>query len=829
MVRGIKSIILVTTICLSIICEESSLFGEFLNWENSPTEKGGSRDSDESEEEGRIILGVKILGNKRISDSDIKSIIRSRKGLRYFPLRVAEDIRSLYRTGMFDYIEVRKVRKKEGVILLYYVKERPIIRNVKFTGNKEVDDDKIKEVIDIKEGSFLDPIKIKSNLDKIKDLYAEKGYLLAEVNWELEKVTEDEVDIIFKINENYEVKIRDIVFIGNKHLPKETLISVLQNRPEDLLSFITDFGKFKEEYFERDKVAIKALYADYGYLDVQVGEPRISLSPDKRYIYITIPIEEGEKYRVGRVTLNEVLDGKVVEPLGGRAKVRSLIKVRRGEWFNRSKVAGDILSITKYYKDHGYAFANVIPQTEVDPKTKSVNLSYIIERGQLVYIERIEIKGNEKTRDKVIRREMRIAEGDRYSQSLIDASKRRIMMLGYFTEVEITEEQGSNTNYVVLKVKVKERPTGQIQVGGGFSSVETFIFTAQIAEYNFLGYGFNLSFLAQLSALRQVFNIDIVDPYFLDTNWIFSFDIYDMLRVYEDFNREAIGGSIGFGYPLLPDLRIYLSYRGEYVDVSTGGGRGLLFGGASSYKGGFTSLPLANLFDDGFSSSVRASISYDTRDNRLFPTSGNYNSIAVEIADPLLGSQQSFVRWTLNSRWYFPIVWGIVLKFNFDFGLIYNPYGLVPIYERYFSGGIFSVRGFKLRSLGPRISIPKVLDPNATPIIGGINIGGNYEVVFNIELEFPIIPQANIRGVLFFDAGNAFNLESVWCEAFKGTKVNKYSDPCNSYPWFLRTSIGFGFRWFSPMGPLRFEWGIPLDRQPGEEKIDFQFTIGNVF
>lgn len=806
------------------------------------------------EDEGPLIVRVRVEGNVRVSEADVLATIRSAAGQRLSRSLIRRDVLALYDLDFFDDIQVDEREAQGGVELVIRVAERPVVNSITFEGNDAIDDDDIEEVVDIRENSILRIPQLQSIVERIIELYAEDGYFLAEVTYDIRPAgggaeaarpakagapraagagPANEVDVVIRIQENERVRIRQISFVGNRALDDDELRGSIQTQEWGYLSFLTKSGNFNRDAVDQDQDMIKARYYDEGYLEVHVGAPKVMMTPDRRHLDVSIPIDEGPRFKLGRIRVREVdADGQEVELLGGRRKVRDMITIRRGEYFSRKNVGMDLERIQRHYRDQGYANVNIEPRTvpHMADDENSVDLTFQIERGDLVRIERINIRGNEKTRDRVIRRELQIAEGDLYSDTRINASKRRVEALGYFETVELSTRRGSADDLMEINIEVTERPTGTFQVGAGFSSQENLIITAQISQQNIFGRGQSLSLQGQISSLRQLFQLQFTEPYFLDTRWILTLNVFNMVRAYEDFNRSSTGGSLGFGYPLLQDLRLYLTYTGEYVDVSTSSA-GTILATGSTYSSSLQDLPLANLFNDGFSSSVRASLTYDTRNNRLFPTRGTYDSISVEAATRYLGSQTEYIRWNAFTRWYIPLFWQFVLRLNLEVGLIYNPEGLVPIYERYFEGGIYSVRGYDLRSLGPRITtVPSALDPDRTPIAGGLNIGGNLSIIANVEIEFPLIPQVNIRGVLFFDAGNAFNLERFWCDQSAGSSVNVYSDAClMDEPWMLRTSVGFGFRWFSPLGPLRFEWGIPLDRQEGEDAIDFQFTIGNVF
>jgi len=807
------------------------------NLDDSSLEEGNSEKDEEevsetlAEESTVKVVDIKVKGTRRVSPKDVLMTIKTKKGTIFNAVKIKEDIRALWDLGLFNDIAVYKDDVEGGIVLTYVVTENPSIKEIKIVGNKKIKQSKIKEVIDIKSGQVLNVPAVRKNVGKIKDLYLEKGYFIAEVDWKLEALSGDQVNLVFTVVEHDKVKIRKISFSGNSALTDSQLRKVMQVQQENMFSFIGDAGNFKPDDLQHDLLMITAFYYDKGYLSVKVGEPVIEFSPDHSSIEITIPITEGPRFKVGSVRVVEYDDaGNEIEPLGGRKTLMGLLTSKPEEWFSRSKVGMDIERISNHYKNRGYANVNVDPrwmQREDAKKNPVVDLIYTIQRGNKAKIGRIIIQGNEKTQDKVIRREILIDEGDLYNQSLIDRSKARITALGYFESVEMSTKQGEEPDQIDIVFEVKERPTGTFQIGAGLSSIENFIFTAQVSQENFLGRGLSMSLSAQLSQLRQIFNFSFFEPYLLNSKWFFSFGAYSTMWDYWDFRKRAHGGNFSFGYPILQDLRVSLGYGIEYVDVTTSSSYSLL---GSKTTGIFQRLPLANLFNDGWTSSVTLRISYDTRNNRLFPSKGTYDSASIEWASPYLGSENVFIRYTVISRWYFPLGKGFVLKFNGEWGLVVSPEPEgVPIHERYLIGGIYDVRGYRPRTIGPRLSLPDTLDPNAPPDPRGVNIGGNMMVLLQGEIEFPIVEMIGIRGVVFLDAGNAFNLEPQYCQFSPSGDMAVYIDPCNQNPIYLRTSAGFGIRWFSPIGPLRFEWGFPLKRFSWEESMVFEFTIGNPF
>jgi outer membrane protein insertion porin family len=769
-------------------------------------------------EESREVRRVHFRGNRKVEDDALRVNLRTVPGAVVTQDMIRDDVRTIWRMGFFEDVQVEVTPMVGGgVIVIFVLKEKPSIRKIYVSGHDEVGLTKINEVLDIKKEQILDPAKIKKNVEKIRELYVQRGFYMAEVNYELERVDQNEVDVYFRIHENAKVEVRRVNFVGNKGATDEELRGVMLTQPGDLLSFVTSSGTYREDVFQRDMLMVQAYYYDRGYINVKVSDPQLELSPDKRSLYITISIDEGKQYRVGELDVRgELLDDRdfYLQRLG----------VKPGETFNRSKVQQDMQDLTEYYKDKGYAYVNATPQTIVDEKNRVVNLTFDIQRGSLVTFERINIRGNSKTRDKVIRREMRVVEGETYNQSKLDLSKKRATALGFFERVDLSTKRGSSDDQMEVNVEVAERQTGAFQIGAGFSSVESFIAQAQISQNNLFGRGQLLTLQAQLSGLRQLFLLQFEDPYFLDTNWTFGFQLFNQQRYYRDFTRRSVGGSLTWGYMVADDVRLYLTYQLQDIGVSTSGRTNLFSGGQRS------PLPtgsLANLLRSGITSSWRISLTHDTRDNKLFPHSGWHNTISAEFAEPSFFSENQYSRFEGVTRYFYPLIGPLVLRLRGEAGLITSrdPQG-VPIYERYFLGGIFDVRGFQLYSLSPQIRVPADQNPDAS--LNVFRIGGNMQVIGKAEIEVPIFEKVGIRGVIFNDIGNTYNLESQYCR-LKPANADISVDPCKHVLPLstLRTSWGFGFRWFSPIGPLRFEWGFPYKPLPGEEPYIFEFTIGN--
>lgn len=798
------------------------------------------------------ISEIRFRGNRRVESEAMLLELDSNVGELVTPETLARDIKALWALGYFEDVYVEGELTSAGAILTYVVKERPTIRKIIVEGNAKVKLDDINEILDVEANAVLDQGKVKANVEKIKALYTESGFFLAEVEYEVRPVDDQpgKVDVVFVVSEAEEVIVRSITFVGNKALTDDQLRKVMLTRVGGYLTVVTKKagGVFNREAFVADYANLRGYYADQGYLDADFEDVEMALSPDRRFVHLTLSVEEGPQYRIGSISAREqVRAGE--DPLFPPAILADSIAplLRPGDVASAGKVQLILQDIERRYKDKGYAYVNVIPNYQQDRETLLVDVDYQIDKGPLVYIERVNIFGNDRTADKVIRREIVLNEGDLYSESAKEATQLRVLRLGYFDDVQISTSRGSADDRIVVNVEVVERLTGTFQIGAGFSTIENFVLQAQIQYDNFLGRGTTVTLVAQLSSLRRLFNFSYATRYFLDSDWWFIVNVFNTSNVFPTFTRGSTGFSLSWGYPIpkVPALTAFIGYNLEYVQVGFGavGAIGGIFA-----PGAQQALPdqalISNLFANGLTSAVTARLVYDTRDNVLFPTSGMYHQLKGEFASRYFGSDNEYNRYTLDARFYVPVVktqrsfraW-VVFRSNFQIGYIHSPRrGGVPVFERYFPGGIYGhgqIRGYRLRSLGPRILVQS--SPNPSSILYPFEVGGNLLTALNLELEFMVVPPANIKAVIFADIGNAFNTEAQYCQEPNSEELPK-SDPCTVFAFRdLRYSMGFGFRWQSPIGPLRFEWGFPLDRLTGtallaqEDPVVFEFNVGTGF
>ena len=745
---------------------------------------------------------VAVQGNRRVETDAIRAALPLKAGDAYDKPKLKQALLALWRMGYFNDLKLDVSSLPPplvGQVLTVIVSEKPAIKEVKLEGNEELSKDDLKDTLEIRSFQILDMELVRKSAKKVQEKYVEKGFFLAEVTPRVDPKPNNEVDVAIVVNEHAKVSVREVRIVGNKTIPTAELKAAMITQEGGPFSFLSGGGTYREDAFARDEYILQSMYYDRGFLYVKFGKPAIELSPDRRFIFITMTVEEGEPYDVGKIDIS----GDLLET---KDELRKRISIQSGGRFSRSQLTHDMTALSDVYKDKGYAYANVSPLTAVDAEKKLVDLTFEMQKGNLVSIEKIEVVGNGKTRDKVIRRELRINEGDLYSSTAIKYSKNRVTALGFFETVEINQRRGSSDDKMILEVAIKEKLTGTFQVGFGFTGGESFFGTAQLSQNNLLGYGTTASLALQISSIRQLFQLSYLDPYLFDTRWTGSIDLYRSQLVYTGFERNAYGGAATAGYELFEDFRIFTTYTLERVEVTATSASAQL---------------LKNQFLSGRTSSVRLSFNYDRRDNRLFPTNGHLESASAEFASALVGSENLFQRFKIVERVYRPIGFGLVFKGQINLGYLRptDPINRpIAISEKFFEGGINSLRGYVLRSISPTVKIASSLTPSAGTF--DFAVGGNKELTTNWELEFPIFEGAGVRGVFFYDAGNAFSeAENFFQSAQRG----------GTLPLGLFHSVGTGLRWFSPLGPLRFEVGFPLTRRPQDDSYLFEFTIGNFF
>ncbi len=610
------------------------------------------------------ITSVDVEGLSKVDKVTALKAIKTKAGDSYSLEAVHQDLKSLYALGIFSDIEVNKEAAGSGVKIIFKVKERPVITKISIQGAKGVSDSKVREVIVQKEDQPLDEKKVGESKEKIKELYSKEGMGLAVVNTEIKNLKNDEAELIFKISENKNLKVKKITFEGNTVFSSRKLRSFMATKEKGFLSFLTGSGKYRDEMIERDTAFLTYQYLNKGYLKVQVDKPEIIPLAKGNGIEVHYKIVEGERYKIRNVTLQ----GDV---LTTKEELLSKFTTLKGNYYSQKLLEDDIQKLTELYGNQGYAFANIRPQPNPDDASKEVDINVLIDKGDKIAVEKINITGNTITRDKVIRRELKITENSFYNEELVQQSKKKLEALGYFEKVEISTPKGTADDKLNLNINVKEKPTGSFSVGAGYSSVESFLVTASITKQNFMGLGISGSVLAEVSKLRQQFSLQYADPYFLDTKWIFSGNVSKLLTRFDDFDRDALSGEVNMGRHLFDNSSATLGYRIEKVKVDN------------------FSLVVPQFFQQdtsGVTSSALVAMERDTRNNRLAATKGDYEQVVAEYAG--LGGNNHFFRVNANARYFLPVpvpfLKSSVFKANLRIGYIKSLENgtPVPLFER---------------------------------------------------------------------------------------------------------------------------------------------------
>lgn len=769
-----------------------------------------------------ILKDVKISGNSRVEDDGIQLHLKSRRGEPFDSVTVEQDVKAIYRMGFFD--DVRAELSPDGV-LTYAVKEKPYVRELKIQGASQVSREKVETALGISPRTILDRAKVAEGVEKVRKLYSEQGYVNAAVDFAVEVESNNQAVVTLDIVEGNRLLIKKVSFEGNKVFSAGELKDQIATKEEWIFSFITQRGVLDRDMLTNDVAILSNFYNDNGYIDHKIDDPVILRGRDG--LEVVFRIQEGARYRVGKVEIG----GELIE--NGKQMLKS-VKLTTGQIFRGSRLREDISTLSEFYSNKGFAFAQVDPVTNVDPSKKVVDVALVITRGPPVYFNRVLVAGNTKTRDKVVRRELLANEQELFAGTKITQSRNALQRTGYFEDVQVTTKKTEQPDTVDVLVEVKEGPTGTFQVGAGYSSGDGFLFNANVSEKNLMGRGQGVSGSFSIGSSRQDFVFSANDPYFRDTRVGLGLEAFNTKREYSEFDERKLGFGVNTSYPLK-----YFRMPFFGADPADTRGSDVLAGnepmtiwdymrGSVSYDlthenigGVSTSAPDSIKSEEGKSltSAVTPGISYDSRDHFFAPTEGSKSAFSVKMAG--LGGDSRFIKSDLSGRWHYPLLkdpkWGgaYVLalggSLGYGIGLAERNNGQkdLPLFERYFLGGINSIRGFSERSIGPRVPSDCETEDGVTRCSSTDVIGGEKAVVMNAELLFPIMDQYGIRGVAFFDMGNAFG----------DSEKFSFGD--------MRRSIGAGVRWMSPFGPLRVELGFPLNKKPDDDTSVLGFSIGS--
>jgi outer membrane protein insertion porin family len=716
-------------------------------------------------------------GNKRIDSGAILRKIKSKAGDIYSPSTLREDLKSIYAMGYFNDVQIDVSDSPKGKDIVFKVVEKPVIASLVYEGTDKLKEEDVKSAANIKEHFILNPARINAAIEAIKELYKSKGFYNTQVKAETTYPTDEGAVIRIIIDEGKKIYIKKIDFAGNTTFDDDELADQIKTDEKGLFSWLTASGTLKMDEVKQDVGRIVAFYNNHGFLEAKIAEPAIR--QEEEWLYLTFSVEEGPRFKVGTIDISGDL-------LTDKEELLKLLTIRNEEYLSRQVMRDDILKITDFYAEKGYAFATVKPDVQKSTSGARLDVNFRIDKGDLVYIERIIIKGNTRTRDNVIRRELRIAEGGVFDSKALRQSTQALQRLEYFEEVNITPEPSLDPTRMNIIISVKEKSTGTFSIGAGYSSIDDLILMGEISENNFLGRGDRLALSANIGGSSSRYNLGYTNPRLNDSQLSWGADLFDTEREYDDYTKQSQGGALRIGYPLWEKWRMHGAY--SYTDTEL------------SDVADTASFIIRNSVDLQVTSAVKLSLIRDSRDRLYSATKGSYNLLSTEFAGGPFAGDAEFTKLEGSTSWYFPIIWKTVFHFKGAAGQVFeNENDKLPVYERFYLGGLNSVRGFDYGDISP-------IDP-----VSGDRIGGDKMWYTNWEIIFPILEKQGVQGVLFFDAGKVLNDDEDWS--------------FDSY----RKSTGLGMNWLSPMGPLRIVWGYNLDPLDDEDDSVWDFSVGGVF
>ena len=732
---------------------------------------------------GNVVNAIQISGNQRIEPSAIETYLGITSGQTIGRYDLDEGLKRLYETGFFADVGI----DFEQNVITVRVVENPSINQVIFEGNEHIDTADLEAEITLRSRSIYTRTKVQNDLKRLLDVYRRNGRYSAQITPQVIAKEQNRINLVYNITEGPKAFIEKITFIGNDSYGKSTLESVINSSPNRWYSFLTDSDKYDPDRLQFDQELLRRFYFQNGFADFKVKSAIAELSPQRDAFYLTFTIEEGERYRFGKVDVKSTL------PQEKLPNFDSSIGTKTGELYNATEVENSIDKMVDKLGDEGFAFVNIDPKVErrTENNQKIIDLTYDIKEGSRVYVERINIFGNIRTLDEVIRREFKIAEGDAYSSSKLKRTQQRLNNLGYFGKVDVQNKPGSAPDRTQLDVQVEEKSTGELSFGAGFSTEDGPLFNVGVTERNFLGRGQELRLNGTLAGRGQQFDVGFTEPYFLDRELSAGIDLFKTTQDFSSessFDRESFGGVLRLGYQLGENTRHTIRYTYEdsnITDVS----------------------PSASLFiqlQEGqiITSMIGHSITYDTLDNRQSPTSGNLLRFNQDLAG--FGGDSRFIRHEVESSYYYPIAKDWIFNASSAAGNITGIGRDVPIAQRFFIGNR-EVRGFANSGLGPRDAATEDA------------LGGNNYYAATAEMRFPLglSEDLGVSGAIFTDVGSEWDLDQT------GAGINDSSN--------LRASAGVGIAWSSPFGPVRVDFAKAFLKEDFDDTQLLSFSFGTRF
>ncbi len=729
------------------------------------------------------ISAIEVVGNQRVADETVRSYLNVKEGEALDDARLNQSVKSLYGTGLFSDVQVEEVQGNVRV----NVKENPVINRVRFEGNEELKEEDLLAELPFSSRSVYTKTKVQQSVERIAALYRKSGRFHATISPKIVPLSQNRVDVVYEIDEGDVTHVEKILFVGNEAFDSAELREVILTEETRWYDFLTSNDTYDGDRLEFDKEKLRRFYTSHGYADFRVTSAVAEISPSGDGFYLTFSVEEGVKYRFGTVMIDSSIDDV------DTVELRMTLSTHMGETFDAEAVDSSIESLTDALGSKGYAFVNIEPELDTDKEDRLIDVTYHIEPSPRVYVERINVTGNVRTLDKVIRREFRFSEGDPFSTSKLKRSEQRIKNLGYFGDVRITTEQGSAPDRAVINVDVEEQSTGELSLGAGFSTADGALADIGVRENNLMGAGKKLRANLTLAQLRQQIDVGYTEPYFMNKEIAAGVDVFKIQQNWRNqssYDQQMTGGRLRASYALTEHLDHTLSYtlREDVVENVDSAASRFIRDQAGAYA----------------TSAIGHVLMYDYRDDRFLPNEGFFVRFSQDLAG--LGGNAKYVRNELRSAYYYPIVDDWVLQMTGNGGYVwgYTDSG-VRINDRFFIG-VNQMRGFRQAGIGPR-------DTSTTDALGG-----NMYYTAGTELRFPlpIGEDDAFLGGVFVDAGSLWNVDD------SGPTV---ADD----PFALRVSTGMGVAWRSPFGPIRLDFGQALLKKSYDQTQIVRFSFGTQF
>ena len=729
---------------------------------------------------GGMIEEIRIEGAQRVDATTVRSYMRVNPGEPFDPVKIDSSLKSLFATGLFADVTLRR----EGNALIVVVTENPIINQIGFEGNLRIDDEVLAAEVELRPRVVFTRTKVQSDLQRILELYRRQGRFAATVDAKVIQLEQNRVDLVFEINEGPTTKIKSINFIGNRAFSDGSLRDEIATSETAFWRFLSTTDTFDPDRLTFDRELLRRFYLKEGYADFQILSVVAELTPDRESFIITFTMEEGVQYQFGDIDLTTTL--KDLDP----ESLREQITTVKGETYDASEVEDTVANLTESASNLGFAFVDVRPRVERDRENRLINLTYEVREGPKVYVERIDIDGNIRTLDRVIRREFALVEGDAFNGSLLNRSRQRIDRLGFFQTVDVATEPGSESDQLVITVNVKEQSTGDLSFAAGFSSESGPLGSITLRERNLLGRGQDLRLGFTLSGVSSQLDLSFTEPYFLDRNLSAGFDLFRTVTENDEssFDLERVGGALRAGYNLLEDVRQVWTYTLKHEEITN-----VDINASALVKS-----------DEGtdLESSVTQTLRWDTRDARFDPREGHVVQFGTTVAG--LGGDVRFLRTTLGGSYHYPILEDVTGTVAAEAGNIVGLAYDTKVSDRFFRGGS-TLRGFSTSGVGPRDALTNDA------------LGGKHFYTGTLELSFPVglPPELNLRGRVFTDVGSAWDIDG------DTSNVDDASAP--------RMSVGAGFSWISPFGPVVVDVGVPILKEGFDKTELVNFSFGTRF